>query len=276
VDAGTLTSEILRRAAHGYGIEVSLPEYDLRKREDRSYLLQWLEEEKPAHVFMAPPCTTWSKIQRTNSREDQVEQRTVERETQEKTCLKLVAQIFKMRKEQNLPTTMEHPNDADSWKTRTLQEIEDITTDIVVDRCSTSLKVYESGEEKPVRKNTRLRTTSSKLVEMLQDAKCQCKESHGTLRGEQLRQSQNYEPTFAATMAEAIIQDDHGREDESYEYCKMAQNDDETETSGNFAEEGRDPEEVQEEQQQTEAENKIRGKYNNEVINAVKKSCTQI
>jgi hypothetical protein len=40
-------------------------------------------------------------------------------------------------------------------------------------------------------------------------------------------------------MAEAIIQDDHGREDESYEYCKMPEND-EAENSGNFTEEGRD------------------------------------
>jgi hypothetical protein len=68
VDAGTLKSEILRRAVHGYGIEVSLPEYDLREREDRFSLLQWLEEERPAHVFMAPPCTTWSKMQRRNKR----------------------------------------------------------------------------------------------------------------------------------------------------------------------------------------------------------------
>jgi hypothetical protein len=94
----------------------------------------------------------------------------MDRENQEKTFLKLVAQIFKMRKEQNLPTTMEHPNDADSWKAKALQEIEGITTDVVVDRCSTVLKVYENGEEKPARKNTRLRTTSSRLVEMLQDA----------------------------------------------------------------------------------------------------------
>jgi hypothetical protein len=30
-------------------------------------------------------------------------------------------------------------------------------------------------------------------------------------------------------MAKSIIQDDHGREDESYEYFKIAENDDETE-----------------------------------------------
>jgi hypothetical protein len=193
VDASTLTSEILRRAVHGYGIEVSLPEYDLRKKVDRTYLLEWLAEERPAHVFLAPPCTTWSKMQRRSNREDQVEQRGIERENQEKTFLKLVADIFLLRREQGLPTTMEHPHDADSWKTNTLKQIEEFTKDIVIDRCSTGLTTIEDGKEKPVRKRTRLRTTCGSMVDLLQDAKCQCHEEHGQLRGEQLRRAQNYE-----------------------------------------------------------------------------------
>jgi hypothetical protein len=93
---------------------------------------------------------------------------------------------------------------------KTLRELEEFAKDIIVDRCSTG--VIEDGVKKPARKYTRLRTRSDRLVDMHKDAKLQCRDSHGTLRGEPLRQAQNYEPKFAAKMAEAVIQDNHGRQ----------------------------------------------------------------
>ena len=59
-DMEKLSTVSLKSNKHGYVTECSMPEYDLRLREHREYLLDKIKKDKPQHVFMTPPCTMWS------------------------------------------------------------------------------------------------------------------------------------------------------------------------------------------------------------------------
>jgi hypothetical protein len=85
-------------------MEVSLPKYDLSKTSDRAVLLEWLGQDKPTDVFIASPYTVWSRIETIMQK---ITRNAVKkRRNQEMTFFKMIFNIFKMRYEEGLHTTM--------------------------------------------------------------------------------------------------------------------------------------------------------------------------
>ena len=101
---------------------------------------------------------------------------------------------------------MEHPSDAESWNTETLQLPG--THDALLHRCRTGLTIFDPFGRAVglAKKPTRFRSTIRHVAEQL-DLKCECETPHVSLHGNPLERAQNYEKPLAKLLAKAILKD---------------------------------------------------------------------
>lgn len=138
--------------------------------EAQEAFIKLLRRIRPGHVWLAPPCTKWSTMQNLNALTPEAQEPLrKERCAEEKAHLKFVANVFYARDEAGLGVSMEHPRGAESWKTKTMEEM-DMTNlmDAKCDRCQTGLTVkLSNGLVGKVKKPTRIRTRSPMVYEAL-------------------------------------------------------------------------------------------------------------
>ena len=154
---------------------------------------------------MAPPCRKWSTIQRLNRRTPEQRQRLDRaRKEDEDTHLALVEDVSQVTKEIDSDYAMEHPHGAESWDTTTMKRMRGYYEG-VCNRCQTGLYYKDRYQEGPVRKQTRVRT-SSKIVAEALHLPCTCTQRHVQMDGksQKLREMQNYEKGFTELAANAI------------------------------------------------------------------------
>ena len=204
VDQGNLAVHLSKRS----DVEVStftLPEWDFTDKEVRKEFIELIREVSPDFIWVAPPCRKWSAIQRLNRRTpEQRKKLDQERDDDEKTHLKLVDDVSLVTKEIDSDYAMEHPHGAESWQTETMKSMRGYFEGIC-DRCRTGLYYKTEHQEGPVRKQTRVRTSSRIVAEALH-LPCTCKQKHVQMDGksQKLRDMQNYEPGFTKIASDAI------------------------------------------------------------------------
>ena len=96
-----------------------------------------------------------------------------------------------MSKENENDYAMEHPHGAGSWNTPTLQSMRGYF-EAVCNRCRTGLYFKDKDDDGPVRKQTRIRTSSLKVAEAL-DLACHCNRPHVQMEGRTKRASEDAE-----------------------------------------------------------------------------------
>ena len=205
VDQGNLSVHLARRYEDVEVSGFSLPEWNFLDKGVRAEFADLLREVSPDFVWIAPPCRKWSSIQRLNLRtEAQRKKLMKERRSEEESHLSLVSEVAKITKEDENNYACEHPHGADSWKTKTMESMKGYF-EAVCNRCRTGLWFDDGHCCGPVRKQTRIRTSSRKVAEALNLA-CQCEGRHVPMDGKskELREMQNYEHGFVERAAEAI------------------------------------------------------------------------
>lgn len=210
VDRGSLSNYIANKYTDVVVTTFGLPDWDFSKRAVRHQFLKLIEEKQPHFVWLAPPCTKWSPMQRINMRREGDRDRLQQvRDEEERSHLDLVAQSFDKCKKIGAGAGVEHPDPAESWRTETWSTMRGYF-EAVVDRCRTGLVCKKNGEIiGKVRKRTRIRTTSARLAEAM-DLPCQCGgEQHVQMIGksDSLREMQNYEIGFVKRAGDAIYKD---------------------------------------------------------------------
>ena len=195
------------------GVEVStfsLPEWDLDKKSTQETFINLMKRVAPSHLWQAPPCTLWSPMQGLNSRDEVKAQELLRKRPKlVKEQMTFVKQIFQLALEMGVYITIEHPERSLMWKTKPFEEME-VYYDVSLDRCRTGLvaRSNDGSVMGPVRKRTRLRTTSLRMAEAL-DLQCQCFAPHVQMigRAKELKDMQNYEKGFVKLAAAAIRSD---------------------------------------------------------------------
>ena len=210
VDQGQLATHIAEMYEDVTVSTFSLPEWDFSVKATRQKFKKLLQTEKPHFVWMAPPCTKWSPMQRINVKNEmEAEQLKNVRDVEEQSHLSLVADSFEECKVNEAGAAMEHPDPAESWRTSTMEAMKGYF-EAVVDRCRTGLVYMRDGEVLgKVRKRTRIRTLSLRLA-MAMDLPCQCfPQQHVQMIGKSgaLKEMQNYEKGFVKRAATAIYAD---------------------------------------------------------------------
>ena len=210
VDQGQLATHIAEMYEDVTVSTFSLPEWDFSVKATRQKFKKLLQTEKPHFVWMAPPCTKWSPMQRINVKNEmEAEQLKNVRDVEEQSHLSLVADSFEECKVNEAGAAMEHPDSAESWRTSTMEAMKGYF-EAVVDRCRTGLVYMRDGEVLgKVRKRTRIRTLSLRLA-MAMDLPCQCfPQQHVQMIGKSgaLKEMQNYEKGFVKRAATAIYAD---------------------------------------------------------------------
>ena len=207
VDEGNLSVHLANQYEDVEVSGFSLPEWDLSEDEVRKEFINLLREVSPDFVWLAPPCRKWSAMQRLNLRSRaQKDKLQDDRLKEEQTHLALVKDTAAVTKENGNNYACEHPHGADSWKTETMKSMKGYY-EAVCDRCRTGLRVDDGHDHGPVRKQTRIRTSSIKVAEAMH-LPCECQVHHVQMEGKtkQLRGMQNYEEGFVKRAAKAIYE----------------------------------------------------------------------
>ena len=208
VDQGNLAVHLATKYDDVEASTFSLPEWDFQKKEVRAEFIELLREVSPEFVWVAPPCRKWSAIQRLNRRtKEQQKKLKEEREKEERSHLSLVSEVAKETKKMENNYAMEHPHGAESWKTNTMEEMRGYFEGIC-DRCRTGLFYDGPDACGPVRKQTRIRSSSREVAEALH-LPCQCEERHVPMEGRTraLQKMQNYEEEFVKRAADVIYKE---------------------------------------------------------------------
>ena len=205
VDQGNLAVHLAKAYPDVESSTFSLPEWDFSKKEVREEFVSLLREVSPDFVWIAPPCRKWSAMQRLNRRTaEQVQKLEEERKQERETHLALVPEIAEVSKEQETNYAVEHPHGAESWKSEPLASMRGFYEGIC-NRCQTGLRYSGPDVEGPVRKQTRIRTTSKEVAEALRlPCTCACQRVPMEGRAHALRSMQNYEPGFVNRAGKAI------------------------------------------------------------------------
>ena len=214
VDEGQLSQKLLDKYADVSVAKFSLPEWDFKKNHGNGRKeVQLMKEERPLHVWLAPPCTKWSVMQNLNALTEEGKEKLSEtRNEEEDFHLVFVARVFEVGEEIDSGVSCEHLRGAKSWETETRKGLKERQVmDAECDRCRTGLVCRDSngrvlGKGK---KPTRIRTSSPFVHEALH-LQCQCRNGeHGRMEGrsKDLQRMQNYENGFTDRAAEAIHKD---------------------------------------------------------------------
>ena len=141
--------------------------WDFTQSSHRRALLKLHYEQMPDFVWIAPPCTKWSPLQRINVKTpEQAEALQADRDFEEHTHLKLTEQLHTRQKRSGRHAAAEQPQRADSWKTDTFQSMDG--HDATVHQCQYGASMPdEQGNEQYIRKATTLRATHKQLANAL-------------------------------------------------------------------------------------------------------------
>ena len=211
VDRGNLSSEMAERYED---VEVSvfgLPDWDFSSKKVQQEFLQLVLEVHPYFIWIAPPCTIWSTMQRLNTwtefRRMMLED---QRQEEEDTHLQFTRDMADLSEEEDIGFGFEHPHGALSWSRKPLKSMEGYH-DAVCNRCQTGLMLEDTktGEVRSVKKPTRIRTKSSFLYEAL-NLPCTCEVgSHFNMEGKSaaLKEMQNYEIGFVEKAIHACYEE---------------------------------------------------------------------
>ena len=201
------TSEELRRM----GCEVltfGLPEWNFYLHEHRRAFFDLLYTVKPKEILLAPPCSPWSQIQRTNQRTPQQIYHLNLKRSQDEVLLTFTRQVLEAQEAGGRFAHIENPQQSAAWNQPSFQDMPGGKS--TIHQCAYGLRHPVNGL--PMKKPTTFHSNKPSFLFMLRD-KCTCDKPHAVLQGYAAgfgpvtRYAENYPKGLAVRLAEAMTYD---------------------------------------------------------------------
>ena len=199
----------------GIAVRFTRDHGDLSTFEGQVHLLRMICRLRPKHIWVAPECFPWCAWNRFNATQSSRLYERIQRDKNlSKEHLVLCALICKIQVQNGRHFTMENPGTSDMWKQEELDVVMRLTKTVHLDQCRFGLVHPE--DDRPLRKHTRLQTTSNQIVRDLDGRRCQQNHEHSQIAGSCKFQGQRmalsrfaafYPRVFARAAAKSILQE---------------------------------------------------------------------
>ena len=155
---------------------------DLTTFHGQVQLLEMIFRLRPKHVWVAPECFPWCAWNRFNAGKSMMLYEKIQKSRElSKQHLELCSLICKIQVQNRRHFTVENPGTSDMWNQRELEVIIKLTKTVKLDQCRFGLVHPE--DSRPLKKHTRLQTTSSQIVHDLDGRYCQKNHDHAQIAG---------------------------------------------------------------------------------------------
>ena len=188
---------------------------DLSTFEGQVKLLVMILRLKPKHIWMAPEYFPWCAWNQFNAfRSMSCYQKISKSQEQSKIHLKLCRFIAKLQINEKRHFTLENPGTSKLWEQKEMQFVCEKTYSIFLDQCQFGLVHPE--DHRPMKKYTRLQTTSLQMVSLLDGCRCKHEHSHVQIAGSCNFQGHRiplsrfaafYPRLFAKSIAKAVLEE---------------------------------------------------------------------
>ena len=188
---------------------------DLSTKEGQTELLKMIRRLQPRHIWMAPECGPWCSWSRFNANRSITGYEKIQRSRElSRVHLKLCTLVMKIQINANRHFHMENPIHSDLWNQPEVKDILDNTCEISFDQCRYGLRHPETFQ--PIKKGTRVQTSSTELVCTLDSRFCHKKHSHAHIKGQcQVNGSRMalsrftafYPPMLARSVADSLLKE---------------------------------------------------------------------
>ena len=199
----------------GIAVRFTRDHGDLSTFEGQVHLLRMICRLRPKHIWVAPECFPWCAWNRFNATQSSRLYERIQRDKNlSKEHLVLCALICKIQVQNGRHFTMENPGTSDMWKQEELDVVMRLTKTVHLDQCRFGLVHPE--DDRPLKKHTRLQTTSNQIVRDLDGRRCQQNHEHSQIAGSCKFQGQRmalsrfaafYPRVLARAAAKSILQE---------------------------------------------------------------------
>ena len=172
-----LTEEVNKRG--GVAKRFTFADGDLRTTEGQIMLFRKIFLWKPRHIWLAPECRPWSPWNRLSHMESFCRIR--ENEETSKDQMNMCALIYKVQLDRFDHFHLENPEPSSVWHQEEMHEICCCTKPAVFDQCQLGLRHPLSQE--PMRKRTRVQTSSEEMFHSLDSHLCKLDHFHAPVAG---------------------------------------------------------------------------------------------
>ena len=155
---------------------------DLYTAEGQATLWQKIYSTQPYHIMVAPECRLWGSWSRFNATRGWKAADRISRERrQERTILKLCAELCEYQVSRDRHFSIEQPQASSMWNQPEMRSLVKPTQPATFDMCRFNLRL--PGSANKLRKRTTVRSTSVQIVASLHDVKCDQQHKHDWIAG---------------------------------------------------------------------------------------------
>ena len=155
---------------------------DLSTFEGQVELIKTIIRKRPKNIWMAPECHPWCAWNRFNASKSTKQYMTIQRSRRESLIhLQLCSFICKLQVDAGRHFHLENPGTSDLWKQAQAQPLIRMTKSIHLDQCRFGL--IHPEDSRPLKKYTRVQTTSNSMVRNLDGRICQKNHEHAQISG---------------------------------------------------------------------------------------------
>ena len=155
---------------------------DLSTYHGQLELLRMVCKHRPKHIWVAPECAPWCSWNRFNAgRSIRNFENIQSMQEQSREHLRLCTFLCKIQVENGGHFTMENPGSSGMWNQAEIREVIQLTKMVMLDQCQLGLKHPQNHQ--PIRKTTRLQTTSRAIVRNMDDRRCSGEHTHHQIAG---------------------------------------------------------------------------------------------
>ena len=155
---------------------------DLATFQGQLQLIRMIIRLRPKHIWVAPECFPWCAWNRFNAgRSTHLFEKIQRNRELSKQHLELCTLICKIQVQQQRHFTAENPGTSDIWKQPELEPLLALTKTVQLDQCRFGL--IHPEDDRPLKKHTRLQTTSDQIVKDLDGRYCKQNHEHAQIAG---------------------------------------------------------------------------------------------
>ena len=208
-----LSEEVIRQG--GRAERFTIEHGDLSTFEGQMQLLRMISRLRPKNIWVAPECHPWCAWNRFNaSRSIKGYEKIQQSRELSKQHLELCSLLCKIQVYHHRHFTMENPGTSDMWNQPEIKDILALTKTASLDQCRFGL--IHPEDHRPLKKYTRLQTTSNSVVRSLDGRFCTKEHEHSQIAGSckvhgsrmaVSRFAAFYPKIFARAAAKSILQE---------------------------------------------------------------------
>ena len=155
---------------------------DLSTYEGQVALIRMIAAYKPKHVWVAPECHPWCAWNRFNAGRSLANYQKIQQSRElSKVHMELCSFVCKIQVDGRRHFTLENPGASDLWHQAEIKPVIDVTMRVSLDQCRFGLVHPE--DQRPLKKYTRLQTTSRAIVNDLDGRMCEKDHEHCPIAG---------------------------------------------------------------------------------------------